>query len=368
MRKLIFILLFPIFFIFFLWPRTVRADQLAQEEALRGKVTRVLEEKIIGENNQTTLYQNLQIEIVRGSKKGEIVDLTVAEGMLPGQKLVEKGDLVLVSLTRDDQGKESYYLSDFVRYQPLIWLFLVFIVLVVGIGGWQGFSSLLGLLVSFLVVIYFLVPQIASGQNPVLIAVLASLLIIPVTFYLSHGFNKKTSVAIAATTISLLITISLTQVMIKAAKLSGFVSEEVGFLQSIQPGVFNWQGLLLAGVIVGVLGVLDDVTVSQAAIVQQLKRTDPHLSSSEVFSRAMKIGKDHIASMVNTLVLVYAGAALPLLLLFYQSPKPFLEVINYEIFAEEIVRMLAGSIGLVLAVPITTLLAANVFSSRKEKK
>ena len=154
--------------------------------------------------------------------------------------------------------------------------------------------------------------------------------------------------------------------MINGAKLTGLVAEEVGFLQSIKPGQFNFPGLLLSGMLIALLGVLDDVTVSQAAIVQQLKEANPRFSSSQLFFRAMRVGRDHIASMVNTLLLVYVGVALPLLLLFYQSPHPFSEMINYEIVSEEIVRALVGSIGLILAVPITTFLAAETIK-RKEK-
>ena len=331
------------------------------EETLKGRVIKVWEEKIVGENNEQTRKQSLLIKILSGSKKGETISLEVEEELLPGHRPLRKNDLVLLTLSKDENGRDVYYLSDFVRTGPLLFLLVVFVVLVLVIGGWQGLTSLLGLGISFLVVVFFLIPQLSLGRSPILIATITSFLIIPVTFYPSHGFNRKTTVAIGGTLVSLLFTIFLSSLMIDAAKLSGFVSEEAGFLQAIKPGKFNWPGLLLAGMIVGVLGVLDDVTVSQAAVVQQLWETNPQLSSQEIFLRAMKIGKDHIASMVNTLILVYAGAALPLLLLFYQNPHPLGEIINYEIVAEEIVRMLTGSIGLILAVPLTTLLAVHFF-------
>lgn len=172
-------------------------------------------------------------------------------------------------------------------------------------------------------------------------------------------------IAIAGTLIALTITGILANISVEAAKLTGFASEEAGFLHAINLGIINIRGLLLAGIIIGVLGVLDDITVSQSSIVQALKKANPQFTPSELYRRAMIVGKDHIASMVNTLVLVYTGAALPLLLLFIDNPHPFLEIVNYEIIADEVVRTLVGSIGLMLAVPITTLIAA--VSNEKNK-
>jgi len=192
-------------------------------------------------------------------------------------------------------------------------------------------------------------------------ATLGSLLIIPLTFYLSHGFNKKTTVAVFGTLISLVLTGLLAKYFVGWARLTGFASEEAGFLQVMRPGLVSMKGLVLAGIIIGVLGVLDDITIAQAAVVEQLRQTDPNLAPEDLFWRAMRVGQDHIASMVNTLVLVYAGAALPLLLLFVDTSSPFREIINHEAIAEEIIRTLVGSIGLIAAVPITTFLAVWLF-------
>ena len=155
-------------------------------------------------------------------------------------------------------------------------------------------------------------------------------------------------------------------IFVDATKLTGFASEEAGFLQAMKGGTVNIKGLLMAGIIIGALGILDDVTVSQASVVQQLKNTSNKLSSSDLYKKAMRVGQDHVSSMVNTLVLVYTGAALPLLLLFIDSTRSFSEIINYELVADEIVRTLVGSIGLVSAVPITTAIASAVIS-RQEK-
>ncbi|MCG2686467.1 YibE/F family protein, partial [Candidatus Parcubacteria bacterium] len=219
----------------------------------------------------------------------------------------------------------------------------------------------------------FILPQISAGRDPILVAIVGSLLIIPLTFYLSHGLNRKTTTAVLGTLAALLITGILAKIFTEATHLTGYASEEAAFLQVIKEGTINIKGLVLAGIIIGVLGILDDITVAQAAVVQQLKKANPQLKSSQLFTQAMGVGQDHIASMVNTLVLVYAGASLPLLLLFVDNPLPFSQVINYEIIAEEIVRTLVGSIGLIAAVPITTFLASqgpkrNPLGTRRTKR
>ena len=266
------------------------------------------------------------------------------------------------------QGGETYLITDYVRRTPLLVLFLIFVVVTVIIGKWKGISSILGMGISFLVILKFILPSIYSGSDPVTIAILGSLAIIPVTFFLSHGFNRKTLVAIVGTLISLVATGILATLFVEATKLTGFASEEAGFLNVFKEGTINIKGLLLAGIIIGVLGVLDDITISQSAIVQELKIANPQLNSKELYKKAMSVGKDHIASMVNTLILVYTGAALPLLLLFVDNPRPFSELINYEIIADEIVRTLVGSIGLVLAVPITTFIASYAINNHQNKR
>jgi uncharacterized membrane protein len=219
--------------------------------------------------------------------------------------------------------------------------------------------------ISFLIIIGFILPQIYAGYNPVLIALLGSFFIVPVTFYLSHGLNKKTTIALLGTVISLVITGFLAKAFIDFGRLTGFASEEAGFLQFSRGDVLNIKGLVLAGIIIGVLGVLDDITVAQSAVVEKLKEANPRIGDKKLFTKAMSVGRDHIASMVNTLILVYTGAALPLLLLFVDNTAPFTQIINYEIIAEEIIRTLVGSIGLILAVPITTFLAVRLKLGKK---
>jgi len=340
--------LLPLFLFVSLRQKIQAQTETPPEELFEGQVEHVLEEN---EN-----YQKLEILITRGSLEGEKMTVEVGgEFQKVGQVKYKVGDEVVVS--------SLGYITDFVRRQPLLWLFAIFVLLVLAVGKLWGLTSLLGMGLSFLIIFKVILPQILAGRDPILTTILGSLLIIPLTFYLSHGFNKKTAVAVGGTLIALIIAGVLSKVFVEATKLTGYASEEAAFLQIAQGGVMNIKGLLLAGIIIGVLGVLDDITISQAAVVEQLRRANPNLSLEELFSRAMRVGQDHIASMVNTLVLVYTGAALPLLLLFVHNPHPFSEVINYEIVAEEIVRTLVGSIALILAVPLTTLLATWVRES-----
>ncbi len=362
MKKLF--LIFLIFF-FFLIPSLTSA-QTNQDEVLEGKVINILEEQERETELGTQFYQKVEVMITQGSIKDQKVEVEVGGDVsVIGQPQYQINDEVVVVQGEDYEGNQVFYIADFVRRDPLIFLFFLFAVSVITIGRWRGITSLIGLAISFLIIFKFILPMIYAGYDPVLITILASLVIIPVSFYLSHGFNQKTSIAIGGTLIALLITGLLAKVFVEATKLTGFASEEAGFLQVARGNLVNIRGLLLAGIIIGALGVLDDISIAQSALVQQLREANPKMKAKEVFMRAMNVGQDHIASMVNTLVLVYTGAALPLLLLFINNPLPFAQVINYEIIAEEIVRTLVGSIGLIAAVPITTFLASNFDFKKK---
>ena len=340
-----------------------------QEETLEATVVEILEEKEIEleYSEGTQLYQKLELLVTKGSLKDERIVIESGRLSVASLQKYEVNDRLVISFNKDFEGNDAFYISDYVRRSSLFWLFLIFVVLAITVGKWWGLTSIVGMGFSFLIIFKFILPRLLAGADPIVTAVIGSLFIIPVTFYMSHGLNKKTTVAIFGTVISLIITGILAGIFVEASKLTGFASEEAGFLQVAREGTINIKGLLLAGIIIGTLGILDDVTVSQSSIVLQLKEANPRMKFEELYKRAMNVGQDHISSMVNTLVLVYTGAALPLLLLFIDNPHPFLEVINYEIVADEIVRTLVGSIGLILAVPITTLIAAMALEKRTRK-
>jgi uncharacterized membrane protein len=355
MKKTIFIIISLIFFIFFFVKLSpVRAQE---PEILEGVITQVLKEEKQKIQGQDQLYQEFEVLILNGSLRDQEINLEMGNIPVVNQVKYKKGDEVLISYSQDPAGNKVFYITDFVRKKSLFWLFAIFIATILLITGIQGIGSLIGMAISFFIIFKFVLPQILLGKDPVFITLAASLMIIPLTFYFSHGLNKKTTIAVFSTFIALLITGILAKIFVDATRLTGFVAEETSFLTMFFQDRINIKALLLSGIIISVLGVLDDITVSQAAIVKELKEGRASQPFLKTYKKAMNIGKDHISSMVNTLVLVYTGAALPLLLIFINNPHPFSEVINYEIVAEEIVRALVSSIGLITAVPITTFLA-----------
>ncbi|MGI5827721.1 MAG: YibE/F family protein [Patescibacteria group bacterium] len=330
----------------------------SQPQSLEAEIVDIIEEKEIEVMGEKQLYQKLKLEVV--NEEGKVLEIENGNVPMVNQQQYKKGDVVLLNATSDIDGNTIYFIADYIRRDALIGLLLIFLVITLLVAKKRAISSFIGLAVSFLIIFKFILPQIYQGANPIFIAIVSSIVIIPFTFYLSHGVNKKTAVAIIGTFVSLLVTGVLAGIFVSAAKLTGFASEEAGFLQVAMGDTVNIKGLLLAGIIVGALGILDDITVAQAAIVLQLKETEKKLGFKDLYQKAMKIGQDHIASMINTLILVYAGASLPLLLLFIDNPQPFAHVINHEIIATEVVKTLVGSIGLVIAVPVTTCIAAMV--------
>jgi len=300
-----------------------------------------------------TVLQTIEVELEDGTKITTSIERLSEDTSFPYQV----GDSVVISKTPSTVEDDQYYLNDFVRRPALLLLFGLFVALVLAVARWNGVSAIIGLATSFLIIFSFILPNIEAGYDPILVAIGGSLFIILISFYLTHGFSSKTTVAVIGTFLALIATGVLAHIFSQLTRLTGFATEEVAFLQAIKGSDFSAQGLMMAGIIIGTLGVLDDITISQSSIVKELIRANPKLGKAQLFSRAMNVGKDHIASLVNTLVLVYTGAALPLLLLFMDSQYKLMQIINFEVVAEEIVRTLVGSIGLVLAVPITTIIA-----------
>ncbi|OGM28214.1 hypothetical protein A2801_04270 [Candidatus Woesebacteria bacterium RIFCSPHIGHO2_01_FULL_41_10] len=345
-------------------------EVLAQEyitSQFEAEVTEVLDEQIVESGNLSGIVQKLQVKAIDGELQGRMVVIEEGQFVRVDQPKYNVGDRLIITQISAPDGSSQFYITDYVRSEALIGLFVLFVLLTIIIGRFAGVASFIGMVYSFAVIFTVVLPLILRGVNPVLVAIGASLLIVPGTFYLSHGINQKTHVAVLGTIITLIITTGLAAVTVEVTHLTGFASEEAGFLQSQLGGNVNMKGLLLAGIIIGTLGVLDDITVSQASIVSELKTAARLKNPRKLYSSAMRVGRDHIASLVNTLVLVYTGASLPLLLLFINSDQTFGRVINLEIIADEVVRTLVGSIGLVLAVPITTALAVYWMKGEKDK-
>ncbi|MFN8558738.1 MAG: YibE/F family protein [Dehalococcoidia bacterium] len=325
------------------------------EQMGKGAVRRVVSEETIRTARNEILVQ--QLEVALG---GQVVVVEHSRTSLDaGIGRTSPGDQVLIGRTVAEDGVR-YYVADYVRDTPLIALSAAFVALVLLVGRRQGLWSLAGMAASLVVIVRFIVPGIVAGFNPVAISCIGAIAIMLPTLYLAHGINRKSTVALAGVGASLACTAILASLSIAIARLSGAASEAATVVRSMSEGRITAEGLLLAGIIIGALGILDDVTVGQASTVFELRRANARLSRLELYRRGMNVGRDHIASTVNTLLLAYAGASLPLLILLANQTDSLGVLLSREFMATEVIRTLVGSIGIVLAVPVTTALAALV--------
>lgn len=312
------------------------------------------------------------VELADGPDAGDTITFDYSAG--PHTRSIQEGDGVIVASVDQDQEvppgqppPPKYFFVDFDRRLPLLWLGIAFSVVVMALSRWRGLAALAGLVISLAVLVNFVLPAILGGSDPLAVAIVGGAVIMFSALYLAHGFNAATTTAVLGTLAALFLTGLLALLFVEISIFTGAGSEEAAFLQVTQQQV-NLQGLLLASIIIGTLGVLDDVTVTQAAVVWELQKANPDYGVANLYRAAIRIGRDHIASTVNTLVLAYAGASLPLLILFSSSNRALSEVINTETVAEEVVRTLVGSIGLVASVPITTGLAALVVTTSGRRR
>lgn len=306
----------------------------------------------------------VEVRVTEGTGAGQTATADLPRG--PGAPRLGAGDdVVLIVLEGDLPGSVGYTVVDHQRGQPLVWLLALTAAVVIAFGRWRGLSAIAGLAVSFAVLLLFIIPAILGGSPPLLVAVIGSATIMFAVLYLTHGTSVHTSVAILGTLASLVLTGVLGAGFTALGKLTGVGSEESAYLAVMQ-GSVDMRGLLLAGIIIGALGVLDDVTVTQAMTVAELARQP--ISRRELYRAAARVGRAHVASAVNTLVLAYAGASLPLMLLIAAGNQDIGNLLTTEFIAQEIVRSAVGTIGLVAAVPITTGLAVLVARTRPGTK
>lgn len=299
----------------------------------------------------------VEAELEGGPDEGERVAFQFSEG--EGVRKIGPGDAILVGRSPGAPEDQAYYFVDYRRDVPLLFLGALFAAMVVALSRLKGLSALVGLGISLAVLVWFVLPAILEGSSPLAVAIVGAAAIMFVTLYMAHGISARTTTAVLGTLVSLALTGVLAFVFVELGRFTGLASEEATFLQ-VSAGQVNLEGLFLGGIIIGALGVLDDVTVTQASAVWELHRAKPDYGVRNLYGAALRIGRDHIAATVNTLVLAYAGASLPLLILFNLSDRSFATLATTEVVATEIVRTLVGSIGLVASVPITTALAAAV--------
>jgi uncharacterized membrane protein len=357
--------------IFALWPNSERSEEIqrnAEDIALTSDLlkatVREASESICGYSisSEVEICRNVTVVVQEGPESGSLVVLPeVNTSFDPTFPRLTAGDNVILGF---DPVTNSYYYQDRDRMSSLWWLILLFAVTVICLARVRGLLALFAMGGTVLMLVKFIAPSVLDGNDPVLVCVVAAAAIAYFSLYFTHGFSLMTTVALAGTLIALGLTLGISWIFFELAKFSGYSSEEAFVLPFLAESL-DVRGLLLGGTIIAALGALDDVTVTQAATVLELSARNNELSTRQLTMSGLRVGREHIASTVNTLLLAYAGSSIPLLLLFAVSEQSLGDVANSELIAIELVRTLCGSIGLVAALPITTYLAALLMRSDK---
>lgn len=326
----------------------------------KAKVIAVLEEGIKDVAGSKNLYQKLRVLVVDGEDSGKTIaienggDMTISQD----QKVNMDDTIVVAKITTPDK-KVLYTIYDAFRLYRIYAIAAFFFLLVIFLAGKKGIGSLLGLTISLAIIFTFIIPQILAGHDPLLISIVGSIAILFSTTFLAHGFSKQTAVAVCATLLALFITAGASYFLVYLARLTGLGSEEAYILQMDRTNMINIKGLLLGGIIIGTLGALNDITTTQSAAMFELAKLDKKMRFVELYEKGYSIGKEHMVSLVNTLILAYAGSSFAIFIFFLLNPtkQPYWVIINSELVSDEIIRTIGGSIGLVISVPLVTLVA-----------
>ena len=370
-NKLLFLftlLIVLIIAVFVIWgiPYFFSPVQRVQTEAgfgagtVQAEVTQLIEEgEITLGDNPPQLYQIFRAKPLSGKYEGIELELDNGKRQIRYDEIrLDVGDELLIAVTVAPDGTLNAYFVDYVRSHLLFWLLAIFVISILVMAGRKGLGALLGLAFSLLVVIGYIIPHILDGEDPVSVSIIGAAILLSVTLYLTYGWTMKTHAAVISMIFSLIITGTLAWIFVQSAKLTGSGDENALFLVQMAGTSINLRGLLLGGIIIGALGVLDDLVITQASAIFEIHDANPNLGLGALYKRATNIGQDHVAATVNTLVMAYAGTALPMLLVFSMSKGNFGYLVNFSFIAEEVVRTLVGSLGLIAAVPITTITAA----------
>jgi len=324
-------------------------------------VEEVIETGDITLGDVTQPYQIVKINILEGDYGGIPFEIEYGTRQIRNDMIqLNVGDKILVTISSLPDGTLSAHFTDFHRRNSLLLLFAIFVGASILISGWKGLRSLIGIALSLAVIIFVILPGIQQGKDPLSVSLSSAFFFVAFSLYIIYGWNMKTHAAVLGSLIALTITGVLALIFVNKTQLTGYGDENMFYISQLTQNTLNVRSLLLAGILIGTLGVLDDLVISQASAVFELYRANPTQSFGKLYKSAMNIGQDHIAATVNTLVLAYAGASLPMLLLFSFRNVDYGLAINLEFIAEEIVRTLVGSLGLFAAVPITTALSALI--------
>lgn len=347
-------LIIPIFIFLLVAISPLSAQELHEDVQgiWKAKVIEVIDEenRLVPGTDTSHIYQKIEAELLEGPRKGETIEFENDFIKL------DEGDKFFLNYLITAEGSEIYTVRDIDRRSSLMIFLGLFVLAVIALGGKQGARSLLSLAGSLFVILYILVPGLLAGYPPVLTSTALASAILFIAIYFTHGFNRESTAAFLGTVIGVSLTGILAFLAVNISNLTGFASDEAVYLNFNIPGL-DFTGILLGGIMIGVLGVLDDIAITQAAVVSELYGTSPNISRREAYKRALRVGKEHVGALVNTLALAYTGASLPLLLLFSTSQASTSSILNQEVFATEIIRTIVGSVGLIMTVPITTLIA-----------
>jgi uncharacterized membrane protein len=343
----------------------VNMSAMGSENA-KARVEEIIEEGEVALGETVQRYQVARVELLEGDYKGIVMEMDYGRRqILSSNVYLRPGDQILVTVGARPDGILTVYFADFVRTRSILFLVLIFVVTILTLSRWKGLRSLLSMVLSLAIIIGYIIPHILAGEGPLRVSITGAIVLLMVTLYLTYGWNFKTHAAVLGMVIVLLFTGALAALFVYTTRLTGSGDENSLFLMQMLNTQINLRGLLLGGMIIGALGVLDDLVTTQSSAVFELHRINPSLGFGDLFRSVMRIGQDHVAATVNTLVLAYAGAALPMLLMFSLGRGNYGTFINFEFVAEEIVRTIVGSLGLIAAVPLTTAIA-TFFALRLE--
>ena len=341
--------------------KTYAQDIDYSEQFFRGEIIEILGNGKRDAFESEIYYQILNVKLLEGEDIGEEFRLEYSNPMVRNEpQLLGEGDKVVMIQIQFD-GDATYEIYEPYRLNNMLILVLLFVGLAVLISGRRGFMSLVGLGVTLFILITWIIPSIVSGGNPLLISFLGAVVVAVITLYLSHGFTKRTTLALISTLITLVFSVFIALFSVSFSRLFGLGSEDAAYLSFGYLGDIDLRGLFLGAIIIGALGVLDDVTTTQVAVIDEIYKANKSLDFRKLYKKGMSVGREHIASMINTLVIAYVGASLPAFLMLTLSTRPLWVMLNNEFLAEEVVRTLAGSMTLMLAVPISTVLAAYYY-------
>ncbi len=354
------VFLISLLLLFFPFSSSV-AHSSTNNQIYAARVEQVLEEGEVTLGEVTQPYQRVRVRLLEGPYAQVPMELEYGRQQIRAdQTLLRPGDRILVAITKTAENLVQAHFVEHVRTPALFWLWVVFVAAILLLSGWKGLRSLLSMLFSLLVIIRYIIPAILGGADPLWVSISGSALLLGSTLYLTYGWNAKTHASVLSMIGVLLLAGVLSDLSLAFARLSGQGDENALFLLQLMPGRIQLRGLLLGGMLIGALGVLDDLVTTQVATVFEIYAANPTLSARELYRRAMRVGQDHVAATVNTLILAYAGASLPMLLLFSSGGGNYLRLLNYSFVAEEIVRTLVGSLALIAAVPLTTIIASGM--------